>query len=161
MPRLFFSPFGITHPLGLPRPISPGNLFGAKLPYFAFNLMPVPTGCLAHFDGAVYEPYMKRLVASLALREFGWTGPVVMDDPARYCLLRDGEPSEIPVDLIPFLPPPPRVALETVLSYFGEARGSVSPLHLLDVLTLIREDIGAVKFASVAAAHPWVSEFMR
>ena len=47
--------FGITHPLGLPRPVDPENVFGAKIRFFAINAMPVPTGCLEHFDEAVYR----------------------------------------------------------------------------------------------------------
>jgi hypothetical protein len=84
-----------------------------------------------------------------------------VDDPARYCVLRDGEPSDIPADLIPSLPPPPRVTLDTVLSHFSGVRTEAAPLQLLDVLTLIREDIGPGKFAAAVAAHPWVREFMR
>ena len=32
-------------------------------------------------------------------------------------------------------------------------------MQLLDLLTLVSEDIGAAKFATVAARRPWVAEF--
>ena len=54
--------------------------------------MPVPTGCLAHFDLAVYRPYMKSIVRLLADLETGWDGPGFLDDPPRYCLVRAGMP---------------------------------------------------------------------
>jgi hypothetical protein len=153
--------FGITHPLGLPRPVDCENLFGAKIGFFCRNVMPVPTGCLEHFDGAVYRPYVRRLAAFLAQREPGWSGPEILDDPPRYCLLRFGAPSEVPDDLESLLPQPPRVTLAAMLSDMDRRRKRLQPLQLLDVLTLIREDAGVERFSAAVAAYPWVAEFMR
>jgi len=154
-------PFGVTHPLGLPRPIDPDNFFGAQSLFFYRNSMPIPTGCMAHFDAAVYRPYLERLVAFLSGLELGWSGPVLLEDPPRYCLLRDGVPTEIPEDLRSEMPEPPRVSLAAILTHFDRHHGSVVPMQLLDLLTLVGEDIGPVKFAAVAARRPWVSEFLR
>ena len=153
--------FGITHPLGLPRPVDCENVFGAKIDFFSRNVMPVPTGCLEHFDSAVYRPYVKRLAGFLARREPGWSGPWILDDPPRYCLLRNGVPAEVSGDLEALLPQPPRVSLAVVLSNLDRCHARVQPLQLLDILTLIREDAGSEKFAAAVRAHPWVAEFMR
>ena len=153
--------FGITHPLGLPRPLDPENFFGVKLLFFARNQMPVPTGCLADFDHTVYRPYVERIVDNLNRLEFGWSGPVVIEGPARYCLLRDGVPATVPVDLRPVIPEPPRVRFEEVLQHFAGRHGTAPPMQLLDVLTLVSEDMGRQKFAAATAGHPWVAEFMR
>lgn len=162
MPAPFASPpFGITHPLGLPRPIDVGNFFGVRLSFFLDNLMPIPGGYLSHFDTAVYRPYVKDLVAALRRREFSWGGPVIAEDPPRYCLLRDGVPSRVPPDLAAELPEPPRVTLEEILAYFDRNHVWAPPLQLLDVLTLAGEDLGAARFAAATAGHPWVSEFLR
>jgi hypothetical protein len=147
--------------LGLPRPIDPENFFGAQSLFFSRNAMPIPTGCLAHFDEAVYRPYLERLVAFLGRLELGWSGPVQLEDPPRYCLLRDGVPTEIPEDLRAEMPEPPRVSLSALFGHFDRHHGSVVPMQLLDLLTLVSEDIGPVKFAAVAARRPWVAEFMR
>jgi hypothetical protein len=153
--------FGITHPLGLPRPVDVDNFFGAKVQYFTQNLMPIPSGCLAYFDGAVYRPYLRSVVEFLNGLEFGWSGPAFMDGPPRYCLLRDGAPAEVPADLQPLLPEPPRIALDAVLDHFDQYHPRVAPMQLLDVLTLVREDLGPEKFAAATASHRWVDEFMR
>lgn len=153
--------FGITHPLGLPRPLDPDNFFGAKPVFFARNLMPVPTGCLAHFDLAVYRPYVKSVVALLADLEPGWAGPGIVDDPPRYCLVRDGMPALLPPDLRGLLPEPPKVRLETVLSHFDRTHHQAPALQLLDLLTLVAEDLGAARFAAATAVRPWVKEFLR
>jgi hypothetical protein len=154
-------PFGVTHPLGLPRPIDVDNFFGAKSRYFAENMMPIPSGCLAHFDTEVYRPYVKELVEALNCREFGWSGPAITEDPPRYCLLRDGSPARIPHDLAQELPEPPRIGFEQVLSYFDRNHVWAAPMQLLDVLTLASEDLGPERFAAATAGHPWVAEFMR
>jgi hypothetical protein len=153
--------FGITHPLGLARPLDTDNFFGAQVGHFAGNLMPIPSGCLAHFDEAVYRPYMERLVDVLKCFEFGWAGPTILDDPPRYCLVRWGRPAAVSVDLQDLLPEPPKVTLETVLDHFGRRDLGIAPLQLLDVLTLVGEDLGPERFAAATAAHPWVAEFMR
>ena len=70
--------FGITHPLGLPRPVDCENIFGAKIEFFSRNAMPVPYGSLGHFDTAVYRPYVRRLAAFLARREPGWSDAGVL-----------------------------------------------------------------------------------
>lgn len=155
------SPFGITHPLGLPRPLDPDNFFGARALFFARNLMPVPTGCLAHFDLTVYRPYVKSIVALLADVEPGWEGPGFMDEPPRYCLVRDGMPAHLPPDLGVVLPEPPRVRLEAVLSHFDRTHAHAPALQLLDLLTLIAEDLGAVRFTAATQHRPWVKEFLR
>lgn len=162
MESIPFHPFfGITHPLGLPRPVDPENLFGAKAEFLVANLMPIPTGCLAHFDGAVYRPYLKRVVALLGSYEFGWSGPAILDDPPRYCVLHDGIPAEVPPHVRPLLPEPPRVSLEVVLGYFDRSRAQLQPMQLLDVLTLVSEDLGPDRFAAATAGRPWVAEYMR
>jgi hypothetical protein len=153
--------FGVTHPLGLVRPLDVNNFFGAEMTHFAGNLMPIPTGCLAHFDEAVYRPYAEKIVALLKGLEFGWHGPVMLDDPPRYCLLRDGIPTRVPEDLRAHLPEAPRVALDTILRYFGRHQDGTTPIQLLDILTLVSEDLGPVRFAAVTAGHPWVAAFMR
>ncbi len=153
--------FGITHPLGLPRPIDAENFFGVKLLFFARNQMPIPTGCLADFDGAVYRPYVQRIVENLNRLEFGWSGPMVLDGPPRYCLLRDGVPATVPVDLRPLIPEPPRVRFAEILQHFDRRHSAAAPMQLLDVLTLVSEDLGRQKFAAATAGHPWVAEFMR
>ena len=155
------TPFGITHPLGLPRPVDISNLFGANILYFALNVMPIPTGCLSPFDGGVYRPYAKRLVTLLGRREFGWSGPVAVEDPPRYCLLRDGVPAEIPSDLHSDLPAPPHVSLNAILAYFSCRHTTAAPLQLLDLLTLVSEDLGPAKFAAATEEHPWVQDFLR
>ncbi|MGH7996469.1 MAG: hypothetical protein ACREFX_08970 [Opitutaceae bacterium] len=157
----FQPPFGVTHPLGLPRPIDTDNFFGTRRSFFAQNLMPVPTGCLAHFDGAVYRPYAKRLVAWLAAAEFGWTGPADLGDPPRYCLLRDGAPAKVPEDLREELPAPPAVPLETILEHFDRHHAKAPALQLLDLLTLISEDLGPRRFTAAIAGRSWVSEYLR
>ena len=86
--------------------------------------MPIPTGCLAHFDGAVYRPYVRKLVTCLGRMELGWSGPARLEDPPRYCLLRDGAPTDIPEDLRGQLPVPPRVSLHAVLSHFDRHHGN-------------------------------------
>jgi len=153
--------FGVTHPLGLARPVDVNNFFGAQLQYFARNLMPVPSGCLEHFDGAVYRPYAERIAALLAGMDFGWQGPAILDDPPRYCLLRDGVPTQVPDDLRSLLPEPPRVALDAILGHFGSHHAGSAPIQLLDVLTLVSEDLGAVRFAAATVGHPRVAAFMR
>jgi hypothetical protein len=153
--------FGITDPLGLPRPVDLDNFFGAKVQYFTRNVMPIPSGCLAHFDGAVYRPYVRSIVDFLNGLEFGWCGPAYMDGPLRYCMLRDGAPAAVPADLQPFLPEPPRVTFGTVLDHFDRHHSRVAPMQLLDVLTLVREDLGPEKFGAATAGHRWVAEFMR
>jgi hypothetical protein len=153
--------FGITDPLGLPRPIDPNDFFGARLEYFARNQMPIPSGCLSHFDASVYRPYLEKIVSFLDDLEFCWNGPVAIDNPPRYCLLRDCVPAEIPQELWPLLSAPPRVTLEEVLAYFDLHHGEVAPVQLLDVITLISEDIPAAAFAALVASHPWLEEFTR
>jgi hypothetical protein len=154
--------FGVTHPIGLPRPIDVNDFFGARVQYFAQNLMPVPSGCLAYFDAAIYRPYIEKVAAILHGMDFGWSGPVLISDPTRYCLLRDGIPMEVPACLWGFLPEPPRVALEAVLSYFDRNQAAMAAdLQLLDVVTLLSEDLDAAKFAAATANHPWVAEFLR
>lgn len=157
----FQTPFGVTHPLGLPRPVDVENFFGARRLFFAHNLMPVPCGCLAHFDQAVYRPYAKRLVAWLAAAEFGWSGPAQVGDPPRYCLVRDGAPATVPDDLRDEFPPPPAVRLEAVLGHFDRCHASVPALQLLDLLTLLAEDLGAKRFSAATAARPWVQQYLR
>jgi hypothetical protein len=161
LPTSLHPTFGITHPLGLPRPIDVDNFFGAKGLYFARNLMPIPSGCLAHFDDAVYRPHIRNLIVLLNGLEFGWTGPAFIDGPPRYCLLRDGVPAEVPADLRALLPEPPRVTFGAVLAHFDHHHRTVAPMQLLDVLTLVSEDLGPEKFAAATAGHPWVAEFMR
>jgi len=153
--------FGITHPIGLVRPLDVNNFFGAPLQHFARNLMPIPSGCLAHFDGAVYRPYVERIVTRLKDMDFGWQGPVILEDPPRYCLLRYGLPTPVPNELKVHLPEPPKVTLNTVLNYFGHHQASVTPIQLLDVLCLVSEDLGSERFAAATAGHPWVAAFMR
>jgi len=153
--------FGITHPLGLPRPVDSENVFGAKVHFFACNAMPVPTGCLEHFDASVYRPYVKRLAAFLACRESGWTGPVILNDPPRYCLVRNGVPAEVSGELEDVLPQPPVVSLARLLSYFDRRHGRMPPSQLLDILTVIHEDLSSEKFSAAVAEHPWVADFMR
>ena len=153
--------FGITDPLGLPRPIDPENFFGAKAHFFAANLMPIPGGCLAHFDGAVFRPYLRNVVALLDSFEAGWSGPVVVDDPPRYCLLRGGVATEIPPAVRPLVPEPPRVPFADILAFFDRHHADVSPTQLLDVLILASEDLGPVRFAAATADRPWVVEYMR
>ncbi len=155
------SPFGVTHPLGLPRPIERDNFFGAQARFFAANLMPVPTGCLAHFDEAVYRPHTAVIAGLLAGLEPGWGRLEVVGDPPRYCLLRDGFPCEVPSKFQPLLPEPPRVRLEAVLEHFSRCRKVAPPLQLLDILTLVAEDLGPARFASATAGHPWVAEYLR
>jgi hypothetical protein len=146
----------------LPRPIDVNDFFGARVQYFAQNLMPVPSGCLAYFDAAVYRPYIEKVAAILQGMDFGWSGPILISDPVRYCLLRDGIPTEVPTCLWGFLPEPPRVALEEVLSYFDRNHASTAAdLQLLDLVTLMSEDLDAAKCAAATAGHPWVAEFMR
>jgi hypothetical protein len=152
--------FGITHPLGLPRPVDPENVFGAKIHFFARNAMPVPARCLEHFDTEVYRPYVKRIAAILARRESGWSGSEILDDPPRYCLLRKGIPTEVPEELESLLPQPPLVSFAAMLSHFDRSHTLVEPAQLLDVLTLVREDLGLEKFSAAVAAHPWVADFM-
>ena len=153
--------FGITHPLGLPRPIDPDNVFGAKVLFFARNVMPVPTGCLEHFDTAIYRPYLQRVVEALGGKARGWSGAVIKEWPARYCLLRDGMAAAVPPEMRPLLPEVPRVGLRSILVYLDAAHPVATPLQLLDVLTLISEDLGPEKFAAATADHPWVAAFMR
>lgn len=160
-PSKVVSLFGITHPLGLPRPVDPENLFGARIHLFVCNAMPVPTGCLEHFDAAVYRPYVKRLADFLARNEPGWSGPWILADPPRYCLLRNGALAEPSVDLEPFLPQPPVVSLAALLSHFKRCHKRVPAPQLLDTLTLIREDLGLERFSAAVDAHSWVGEFMR
>jgi hypothetical protein len=154
-------PFGVTHPIGLPRPIDKENFFGAKLLYFARNAMPIPTGCMSHFDAALYRPYVQSLVGRLEQLEFGWSGPVMIDDPPRYGVLLNGVPAEIPADLWPELPEPPRVSLHAILVHFDNFRETAIPMQLLDVLTLASEDLGSAEFSAITGRHPWVAEFMR
>ncbi len=123
--------------------------------------MPIPVGCLAHFDTAVYRPYVKDLVICLSSRDFGWSGPAESIDPPRYCLLRDGIPAAVPEDLRPHLPPPPRVTLEQVLAHFDGRRARKESTQLLDVLTLVSEDLGPARFAAATARRRWVADFMR
>jgi len=153
--------FGITDPLGLPRPVDPDNFFGAKPLFFARNLMPVPTGCLDYFDAAVYRPYVKGLVALLNTHEFDWSGPEIIEGPPRYCLFRAGVPASVPADLRPLLPDPPRVSLRQVLDQVAETQMSANSLQLLDVLTITCEDLGPDKFAAATSDYPWVAAFMR
>jgi hypothetical protein len=154
--------FGITHPIGLPRPVDPENVFGAKISFFARNVMPVPTGCLEHFDGAVYRPYLQRLTEVLNGLSGGWSDTVLSEVPARYCLLRHGLPATIPAEIRLLLPEPPRVGIAAILLHFDDLHPIVgAPLQLLDVLTMISEDIGPEKFAAATAAHPWVSAFLQ
>lgn len=157
----FQTPFGVTHPLGLPRPIDVENFFGAQRHFFAHNLMPVPTGCLAHFDPAVYRPYAKRVAAWLASADFGWSGPVELGDPPRYCFLRDGAPAPVPADLRDELPPPPHVRLRAVLGHFDRHHADAPALQLLDLLTLLKEDLGPRRFAAATAGRGWVAEYLR
>jgi len=156
-----FKPFGVTHPLGLPRPIAADNFFGAKGRFFALNLMPIPTGCLAHFDRAVYRPHARRVVSILRRQDCDWSGAAIVDGPPRYCLRQAGAPATVPEELWPLLPEPPRVSLEAVLSHFDPPRREALPLQLLDVLSLVSEDLGADRFAVATAGHPWVADFMR
>lgn len=153
--------FGITHPLGFPRPIDPENFFGAKALFFARNLMPVPMGCVAHFDVMVYRPYLRRLVAYLMTMELGWEAPAFLDNPPRYCVVRDGVAATIPPELRPMMPPPPRVPFRDVLTHFGAPEARTQPMQLLDLLTLVSEDLGSDKFTSATKSHPWVAELMR
>jgi len=157
----FQTPFGVTHPLGVPRPIDVENFFGARRQYFARNLMPVPTGCLAPFDGAVYRPYVKQLVAWLAAADYGWSGPAQIGDPPRYCLLRGGAPAGVPEDLCDEIPPPPAVRLEAVLAHFDRNHAKAPALQLLDLLTLVAEDLGTRRFTAATASRPWVQLYMR
>jgi hypothetical protein len=154
-------PFGITHPLGLPRPIDIDNFFGARLRYFTENIMPIPGGCLAYFDTDVYRPYAQGLVEALQRLEQGWSGPALAEDPARYCLLRYGVPERVRTELALELPDPPRVTLEQVLTYFDTNHVWAPPMQLLDVLTLVSEDLGAEKFAAATVDRPWMAEYMR
>jgi hypothetical protein len=156
----FPTPFGVTHPLGLPRPIDAENVFGARRFFFAHNLMPVPAGCLAHFDASVYRPYAKRLVKWLSIAEFGWTGPVELGDPARYCLLRDGAPAAVPADLCDELPAPPSVRLKALLLYFDRHHAKVPDFQLFDLLTLVAEDLGPTRFSAATADSPWVGDYI-
>ena len=160
-PRPLSPIFGVTHPLGLPRPIVIDNIFGATLAYFAGNFMPVPSGCLSHFDGAVYRPYVAQLAAVLATSEFGWSGPALLGDPPRYALLCHGVPTAVPEDLLALLPAPPKVSFRALLDHFDRTYAGAPPMELLDVLTLISEDIGAIRFAAAAIGHDWVRDFMR
>jgi hypothetical protein len=153
-------PFGVTHPLGLPRPLDPDNFFGAKIAFFANNVMPVPTGCLAHYDAAAYRPYARLLVAALRRIDSRWSGPAYLDDPPRYCLLRGGVPAEVPPELWPLLPDPPRVSLSQILCHFDSWNESAAPMQLLDILTLVAEDLGPAKFAEASSGHPWVAGYM-
>jgi hypothetical protein len=97
----------------------------------------------------------------MARREAGWSGPEILDDPPRYCLLRNGLPAEIPGDIEALLPQPPQVSLATMLSHFRRCHARAPAAQLLDILTLIREDVGLEKFSAAVAAHPWVADFMR
>ena len=153
--------FGITHPLGLPRPLDPDNFFGAKTQFFACNQMPIPSGCLAHFDLAVYWPYLKRVLALLEEVEFGWDGIALANDPPRYCLVRDGIPTRIPYHLRSTLPPPPQVPLKAILAHLAKRYPEESPMELLDLLTLIKEDLGSARFAAATAGYPWVADCLR
>jgi hypothetical protein len=154
--------FGVTHPLGLPRPIDPDNFFGARGEYFARNIMPVPTGCLDHFDEAVYRPHVRNIVGFLGALDFGWSGPGFISDPPRYCLMRDGIPTEVPQGIRSLIPEPPRVKLADVLDHFDVTRGGRGAvLQMLDILTMVSEDIDPAKFAAAIAGHPWVAELMR
>jgi hypothetical protein len=149
--------FGITHPLGLPRPLDPDNFFGAKRQFFVSNQMPIPSGCLAHFDLAVYRPYLKSILAFLEGVEYGWNGVALADDPPRYCLLKHETPAQVPDQFWPFLPEPPQVPLQAILAHLGLRHAEESPMELLDVLTLVSEDLGSARFAAATAGHPWVS----
>jgi len=153
--------FSATHPLGLMRPLDVNNFFGARMQYFARNLMPIPSGCLAHFDRAVYRPYAESIVAVLKCVDLGWQGPAVLDDPPRYCLLHDGIPTPVPGDLRVLLPEPPRVALQAILEYFSQHQAGATTIQLLDILTLVSEDLGPARFGEATAGHPWVAAFMR
>lgn len=154
--------FGVTHPLGLPRPIDAENIFGAKAQYFAKNMMPIPTGCLDHFDTAVYRPYVANLVTFLGALDFGWTGPAFISDPPRYCLLRDGIPTEVPASMRGLMPEPPRVRLADVLEHWDVTRGGPgATIQMLDIFTMVEEDLGTSKFEAAIAAHPWVAGMMR
>ena len=154
-------PFRAADPLGLPRPVDPENVFGAKMQFFMENKMPVPNGCLAHFDRTVYRPFLKRVVEVLSARERGWFGPLVMGVPPRYVILRDWAPADIDEERAALLPPPPRVPIRELFAYLGQHYRQSRPPQLLDVLTLIREDLGPIKFESVSADHAWVAEAMR
>jgi hypothetical protein len=154
-------PFGVTHPIGLPRPIDQENFFGAKFVFFARNAMPIPTGCLAHFDAAIYRPYVQSLVGCLGRREPGWSGPITIDDPPRYGLFRYGAPAEIPADLWLGLPGAPRVSLEGILLHFDDFWETAIPTQMLDLLSLVQEDLGSAEFSTIIGRHPWVADFMR
>jgi hypothetical protein len=153
--------FGVTHPLGLVRPLDVNNFFGARLQFFTRNLMPIPSGCLAHFDGAVYRPYAVRIVSLLKCFDVSWQGPAMLEDPARYCLLRGGVPTVVPGDMRGLLPEPPRVSLDAVLTHFGGHPPTGMAVQLLDILSVVSEDLGPARFAEATARHPWVAAFMR
>jgi hypothetical protein len=154
--------FGVTHPLGLPRPIDAENIFGARVQYFARNMMPIPTGCLDHFDAAVYRPYVSSLVSFLGALDFGWTGPAFISDPPRYCLLRDGIPTDVPANMRGLMPDPPKVKFVDILDHFNSTRGGAGAmLQILDIFSMVEEDIGTAKFQAATEDYPWVAEMMR
>ena len=154
-------PFEVTDPLGFPRPIREENVFGSRLEVFAENLMPAPSGFLIHFHHELFWPYAQLVSSALQRRETGWEAPRLAVDPPRYCFIRDGVPTRIPSDLRGELPPAPAVTLEQVLAFFDMNHAWAEPLQLLDLLTLVLEDLGPARFAVVTANHPWVAEFMR
>ena len=154
-------PFEVTDPLGFPRPIREDNVFGSRLDLFADNLMPQPSGFLVHFHDEVFWPYVLRIAQSLQQMELGWEAPKLAQDPPRYCFVREGAPTRIPVDLRASLEPAPTVTVEELLTFFDVNHAWAEPMPLLDLLTVIREDLGAERFGAVTARHPWVAEFMR
>jgi hypothetical protein len=155
------SAFGASHPLGVPRPIDTANFFGVRRDFFIHNLMPVPGGCLAYFDGAVYRPYARRLAAWLGGVESGWSGPVDVGEPARYCLLRYGAPAAIPASRRDEMPVPPVVPLREVLRQLDDIHARLADFQLFDLLAMIAEDLGANRFAEVTAPHEWVAAYFR
>ena len=161
MPSFNGPPFEVTDPLGFPRPIRENNVFGSRKELFAENLMPAPSGSLVHFHHEVFWPYVEEISRALQRLEIGWGPPRLATDPPRYCFVRDGAPTRIPADLYDELPQAPEVTLESLLAFFDVNHGWAEPMQLLDLLKLVREDLGPDRFALVTASHPWVAEFMR
>ena len=155
------SAFGASHPLGVPRPIDTANFFGVRRDFFIHNLMPVPGGCLAHFDAAVYRPYARRLAGWLGGAHAGWSGPVDVGEPARYCLLRYGAPTAVPASRRDEMPVPPAVPLREVLRQLDSTHARQADFQLFDLLAMIAEDLGTSRFAAVTASHDWVAAYFR
>jgi hypothetical protein len=154
-------PFHIADPLGIPRPVSQVNFFGVTLERIFRNQFPVPIGCLEDFDHGLYRPYIETVGKALKAKDSAWGAPTWADDPPRYCFLRKGVPEEIPPELWLRLPKPPTVAIRTVLKHLAEKRSLQHSIQLLDLLSMITEDLGPKTFKKLTRGHSWVHDVLR